>query len=95
MSGDLKADSILAAEYEYIAQAAFETNEDRAKVSTFFVLTVGGFLAAILGLRTATLPTQSTYFAFAIIFALLSLYAGIMLLQLVRLRQAAHHTNLG
>ncbi|UCG25504.1 MAG: hypothetical protein JSW55_05810 [Chloroflexota bacterium] len=88
MSGDLKADSILAAEFEYIAQTAFQTNEDRAKVSTMYVLTVGSFLAAMLGLRTDLLQTQFIFLAFAILFALLSLNAGITLLQLVRLRQA-------
>ena len=88
MSGDLKADSILAAEFEYIAQSAFHTNEDRAKVSTFFVLTVGSFLAAMLGLGTDSLQTQFIYLAFAILFVILSLIAALMLLQLVRLRQA-------
>jgi hypothetical protein len=88
MSGDLKADSILAAEFEYIAQTAFQTNEDRAKVSTFYVLTVGSFLAAMLGLRTDLLQTQFIYLAFAILFAILSLNAALTMLQLVRLRQA-------
>ena len=88
MNGDLKADSILSAEYEYIAQTAFQTNEDRAKVSTFYVLTVGSFLAAMLGLQTDILQTQFIYVAFTILFALLSLNATLTLLQLVRLRQA-------
>ena len=88
MEGDLKADSILAAEFEYIAQTAFQTNEDRAKVSTFYVLTVGSFLAAMLGLQTDFLQTQFIYLAFTILFAILGLNAALTLLQLVRLRQA-------
>lgn len=88
MDGDLKADSILSAEFEYIAQTAFQTNEDRAKVSTFYVLTVGSFLAAMLGLQTDLLQTQFIYLAFTILFAILSLNAILTLLQLVRLRQA-------
>jgi hypothetical protein len=88
VNGDLKADSILAAEYEYIAQTAFQTNEDRAKVSTFYVLTVGSFLAAMLGLQTNVLQTQFIYVAFTILFAILSFNAALTLLQLVRLRQA-------
>lgn len=94
MSGDLKADSILAAEFEYIAQSAFQTNEDRAKVSTFYVLTVGSFLAAMLGLQTDLLQTQFIYLAFTILFAILSLNAALTLLQLVRLRQAWYDSAL-
>ncbi len=88
MNGELKADSILSAEYEYIAQTAFQANEDRAKVSTFYVLTVGSFLAAMLGLQTDILQIQLIYLAFTILFAVLSLNAALTLLQLVRLRQA-------
>ena len=88
MSGDLKADSILAAEFEYVSQTAFQANEDRAKVSTFYVLTVGSFLAAMFGLQTDLLQRQFIYLAFAILFSILSLYAGLTLLHLVRLRQA-------
>lgn len=88
VNADLKADSILSAEYEYIAQTAFQTNEDRAKVSTFYVLTVGSFLAAMLGLQTDILKTQFIYVAFALLFAVLSFNAALTLLQLVRLRQA-------
>ena len=88
MNGDLKADSILSAEYAYIAQTAFQANEDRAKVSTFYVLTVGSFLAAMLGLQTDILQIQLIYLAFIILFAILSLNAALTLLQLVRLRQA-------
>lgn len=88
MNGDLKADSILSAEYAYIAQTAFQANEDRAKVSTFYVLTVGSFLAAMLGLQTDILQIQLIYVAFTILFAVLSFNAALTLLQLVRLRQA-------
>jgi len=88
VNGDLKADSILSAEYAYIAQTAFQANEDRAKVSTFYVLTVGSFLAAMLGLQTDILQIELIYVAFTILFAVLSFNAGLTLLQLVRLRQA-------
>ena len=94
MSGDLKADSILAAEFEYIAQSAFQANEDRAKVSTLYVLTVGSFLAAMFGSQTDLLQTEIIYLAFAILFAILGLYAALTLLQLVRLRQAWYDSAL-
>jgi hypothetical protein len=85
---DLRADSILSAEYAYIAQTAFRADEDRAKVSTFYFLTVGSFLAAMLGLQMDFLQVQLIYVAFIILFAVLSLNAALTLLQLVRLRQA-------
>jgi hypothetical protein len=94
VEGDLQADSILAAEYEYVAQTAFQTNEDRAKVSTFYVLTVGSFLAAMLGLQTNILQPQFIYLAFTILFAILGLNAALTLLQLVRLRQAWYDSAL-
>jgi hypothetical protein len=90
MSGDLKADSILSAEFAYVAQTALQANEDRAKVSTFYILTVGSFLAAMLGLQTDILQVQLIYLAFTILFAILSLNACLTLLQLVRLRLAWH-----
>jgi hypothetical protein len=85
---EFKADSILLAEYDYIAQTAFQANEDRAKVSTFYLLTVGSFLAAMLGLQTEILQIRFIHAAFIILFAVLSLNAALTLLQLVRLRQA-------
>ncbi|MGD8856817.1 MAG: hypothetical protein PVG33_10845 [Chloroflexota bacterium] len=88
MNEDLRADSILSAEYAYIAQTAFRADEDRAKVSTFYFLTVGSFLAAMLGLQMDFLQVQLIYVAFIILFAVLSLNAALTLLQLVRLRQA-------
>ncbi|MFN2223980.1 MAG: hypothetical protein ACK2UH_15590, partial [Candidatus Promineifilaceae bacterium] len=86
MNEDLRADSILSAEYAYIAQTAFRADEDRAKVSTFYFLTVGSFLAAMLGLQMDFLQVQLIYVAFIILFAVLSLNAALTLLQLVRLR---------
>jgi hypothetical protein len=94
VEGDLKADSILAAEFEYLSQTASQANEDRAKVSTFYVLTVGSFLAAMLGLQTDLLQTQFLYLAFAVLFAILGLNALLTLLQLVRLRQAWYDSAL-
>ena len=48
----INPDSILVAEYNYISRSAFQANEDRAKVSTLYLLTVGSFLAALLSLHS-------------------------------------------
>ena len=37
----VELDELLAAEYSYIAQTANQANEDRARVSSFYLLAVG------------------------------------------------------
>lgn len=43
----LNPDDILVAEFNYIAQSAFQANEDRARVTNFYLVSLGSFLAAI------------------------------------------------
>ena len=45
----LNPNTILQAEFEYIATTATQSNEDRAKVTSFYFVTVGSLLAAIFG----------------------------------------------
>ena len=45
----LEPEEIIAAEYEYIAQTAFQAHEDRARVSTFYLVSVGSLFGAIWG----------------------------------------------
>ena len=40
------ANQILIAEYQYIAQTAFQVNEDRARVAVFYLSAVGGLAVA-------------------------------------------------
>ncbi len=44
----LNVEDILKAEFEYIAHTAFQANEDRARVSSFYFVSVGSVVAAIL-----------------------------------------------
>jgi hypothetical protein len=92
MVDKLNPDSIMVAEYEYISHAAFQANEDRAKVTTLYLLTVGSFLAAMLSLQVDLVASQTISVALAALFAILSGYAALTLLQLVRLRQAWHES---
>jgi hypothetical protein len=84
----LKPDSILIAEFEYIAQSAFQVSEDRAKVSSFYLITVGSFFAAILGVNIQTATPGDVYRGFAFLFLVLSLNSLITLGKLVQLRLA-------
>jgi hypothetical protein len=42
-------DELLAAEFNYIAQTAIQANEDRARVSSFYLIAVGSLVAAMFG----------------------------------------------
>ena len=88
MADEIDYDGILIAEFQYIAQTAFQANEDRAKVSNLYIVTVGSFLAAILGLQLDGAATPTGYTAFALLFGLLGVYGILTLFQLVRLRHA-------
>lgn len=78
---------ILVAEYEYISHAAIQANEDRARVTNFYLVTVGSVIAAMLSSRIETLD-PTFYFGFAGFFSMLSLGSILTLMQLVRLRLA-------
>ena len=77
---------IITAEYEYIAQTALQANEDRARISTFYIVSVGSLVGALISTTSDT--TNITLGAFAGLFLFLSLFSLITLLQLVRLRSA-------
>jgi hypothetical protein len=84
----LDPNAILTAEFNYIAQTAFQANEDRARVTNFYLITLAGFVAAILGMRFEGLMLPYGYWAFVALFVILALASLLTLLQLVRLRQA-------
>jgi hypothetical protein len=87
-ASDLDANSILVAEYEYIAQTAFQANEDRSRVATFYLVSVGSFLAAAFTTLNDSPTNVNLIWAFVILFFGLSLYGLFTLLQLARLRAA-------
>jgi hypothetical protein len=87
MTDRLTPDEILSTEFEYIAQTAFQAHEDRARVTTFYLISAGTFVAAILGAQVDDLA-QPFNLAFAALFAVLSAMGLLTLLQLVRLREA-------
>jgi hypothetical protein len=84
----LDPDEILGVEFNYIAQAAFQANEDRARVTSYYLVSVGSFIAAILGTQLFSNPNSGVYLAFAALFFFLATLAVLTILQLVRLRLA-------
>jgi len=80
------AKEIIIAEYQYIAQTAFQANEDRARVTTFYLVSVGSLVGALIGTTSTT--STITLWAFAGLFLFLSLFGLLTLHQLIRLRRA-------
>ena len=74
-SQPIATDQFLTEEYEYIAQTAAQANEDRARVSSFYLIAVGSLIAAIFGTQffDADFFTRGVKFIFSGIFLLLTL----------------------
>lgn len=89
-------DELLAAEFDYIAQTAAQATEDRARVSSFYLIAVGSLIAAMFGtqfLGMKSLPT-SINLMFSGLFLLLTLMGTSTIMQLARLRSAWYESML-
>jgi hypothetical protein len=84
----LTPDAILGYEFNYIAQSAFQANEDRARVTTFYLISLGSLVAALLSSQLVSSSQPEIYALFICIFIVLSVFGWLTILQLVRLRQA-------
>lgn len=85
-------DDILKAEYDYIADTVFQANEDRSRVASFYFVTVGSLVAAILGSIFSTTDLKSVAPAFVGLFLILTVLGALTLAQLARLRSAWHES---
>ena len=85
---NLDLNDMLIAEFQYIAQTAFQANEDRARVSNFYFVTAAAAAAAIVGAKIEGTSTTGVYLGFSALFAVLSVVGLLTLLQLARLRTA-------
>ncbi|NIO71798.1 MAG: hypothetical protein GTN71_22915 [Anaerolineae bacterium] len=87
--GQLDPNEILIAEFNYIAQTAFQAHEDRARVWQYYLATVGTFVVALFSMT----EMPSTWInlvrmAFGVAFAVLAMAGYLTLQQLIRLRGA-------
>ena len=89
-------DELLAAEFDYIAQTAIQANEDRARVSSFYLIAVGSLVAALFGTQffDPNFFTQTINLMFSGLFVLLTLLGTSTVMQLARLRAAWHESML-
>jgi hypothetical protein len=89
-------DELLAAEFDYIAQTAIQANEDRARVSSFYLIAVGSLVAALFGTQffDPNFFTPSINIMFGGLFILLTLLGTSTVMQLARLRAAWYESML-
>jgi hypothetical protein len=89
-------DELLAAEFDYIAQTAIQANEDRARVSSFYLIAVGSLVAAMFGTQYVDpkLLSIDANLMFSGLFALLTLLGTSTVMQLARLRSAWYESAL-
>lgn len=84
---NLDAGDILVAEFQYIAQIAHNDSEDRARVSTFYLVSVGSVLAALLSARSANTSALING-GFMAVFWLLTMLGWATMFQLTLLRRS-------
>lgn len=89
-------DELLAAEFNYIAQTAIQANEDRARVSSFYLIAVGSLVAAMFGAQyiDSTFLSIDVNLLFSGLFLLLTLMGTSTIMQLARLRSAWYESAL-
>lgn len=92
----VELNELLAAEYNYIAQTANQANEDRARVSSFYLIAVGSLLAALFSTQfvDSGVPMQTINIMFGGLFTLLTLLGISTIMQLARLRSAWYESML-
>ena len=95
-SSSFDSKEILTAEFEYIAGTANQANEDRARVSSFYLLAVGSLLAALFStqLLDKNADLKGTSLLFSGLFCVLSLLGSSTIMQLARLRAAWYESML-
>jgi len=92
----IEFDELLAAEFDYIAQTAIQANEDRARVSSFYLIAVGSLVAAMFGTQyfDPEILSIDANLMFSGLFALLTLLGTSTVMQLARLRAAWYESAL-
>lgn len=94
----VELDELLASEYDYIAQTANQANEDRARVSSFYLIAVGSLLAALFSTQffdpNSLSHSLTINLMFSGLFTLLTLLGVSTIMQLARLRAAWYESML-
>jgi hypothetical protein len=89
----LNAEEILKAEWDYIKGTASEAQEDRARVSTFFLGSAASLVAVLVGAKAEEF-TPMIYYGFATLLFLMGITGWLTLGHLIRLRAAWYESIL-
>jgi len=83
-------DEFLIAEFEYIANTAFQANEDRSRAASFYLVTFGSFIAALVTAQFEVAPEHAGWvrWGFFGLFLALALMGLVTVIELARLRAA-------
>src|SRR5262245_31753541 len=89
-------DDLLAEEFHYIAQTATQANEDRARVSSFYLIAVGSLVATIFSTQFIEnlSISREIKLMFSGLFVLVTLMGTSTIVQLARLRAAWYESML-
>jgi len=92
----VELDELLAAEFTYIAQTANQANEDRARVSSFYVIAVGSLVATLFSTQFFNQDsfTSSINIMISGLFILLTILGTSTIMQLAQLRVAWYESAL-
>lgn len=91
----IELDDLLAAEFNYIAQTATQANDDRARVSSFYLIAVGSLIAALFSTQLLEIDEnfpQDLKLIFSGVFVLLTFLGTSTVMQLAQLRAAWHES---
>src|SRR5512142_2460892 len=88
----LEDEELLRAELEYISQTAFQANEDRARVSSFYLVAVGSLIAALFStqLLERNIDARLIPWTFCALFFVLTVLGTLTILQLARHMARCH-----
>lgn len=86
----MSGSELLKSEFDYISRTAYQADEDRARVSSFYLLAVGSMIAALLSTQffDENLDPVLVALAFSGLFFILTILGTLTTLQLSRLRAA-------
>jgi hypothetical protein len=89
-NADHSSEQLMVVEFNYISQTAFQAQEDRARVSSFYLIAVGSLVAALFStqLFNQKFDPQFVALSFSGLFLILTILGTLTTLQLARLRAA-------
>ncbi len=84
----------IVAEYNYMADAAHQAQENRVRCSEYFIVVISSFITAIFAFRTSGGPNASAEYSqiFALLFLIIFVIGACNILQLCKLRLAWHES---